>query len=39
MEQERLQKYMAKSGVASRRHSEELIKLGQVTVNGVVVTD
>lgn len=39
MEQERLQKYMAKSGVASRRHSEELIKLGQVTVNGVVVTE
>ena len=26
MEQERLQKYMARSGVASRRHSEELIK-------------
>lgn len=39
MEQERLQKYMAKSGVASRRHSEELIKAGRVTVNGVVITE
>lgn len=39
MEQERLQKYMAKSGVASRRHSEELIRDGKVTVNGIVITE
>ena len=39
MEQERLQKYMARSGVASRRHSEELIKEGKVKVNGVVITE
>lgn len=39
MEQERLQKYMARSGVASRRHSEELIKEGKVSVNGVVITE
>lgn len=39
MEQERLQKYMARSGVASRRHSEELIKEGKVKVNGQVITE
>lgn len=39
MEQERLQKYMAKSGVASRRHSEELIREGKVAVNGVIITE
>ncbi|MCF6459723.1 pseudouridine synthase [Clostridium sp. Cult3] len=33
----RLQKYMAKCGVASRRKSEELIIKGRVKVNGVVV--
>lgn len=31
---ERLQKYMADNGVASRRKSEELIRLGKVKVNG-----
>ena len=36
---ERLQKVMAKGGVASRRHSEELIQAGRVTVNGQVVTE
>ncbi|WP_026487593.1 pseudouridine synthase [Caldanaerobius polysaccharolyticus] len=36
---ERLQKYMARSGVASRRKCEELIKSGHVSVNGRVVTD
>ena len=36
---ERLQKYMARCGVASRRKSEELITNGHVKVNGVVVTE
>lgn len=36
---ERLQKVMAQAGVASRRHSEELIQAGRVTVNGRVVTE
>ncbi|MEW8977451.1 MAG: pseudouridine synthase [Symbiobacterium sp.] len=36
---ERLQKVMARAGVASRRHSEELIRAGRVTVNGRVVTE
>lgn len=32
----RLQRALARAGVASRRHSEELISAGRVTVNGVV---
>ncbi|GAW91013.1 pseudouridine synthase [Calderihabitans maritimus] len=35
---ERLQKVLAKAGIASRRKSEELIKAGRVKVNGEVVT-
>lgn len=35
----RLQLYLAKSGIASRRHCEELIRRGSVSVNGRVVTD
>jgi 23S rRNA pseudouridine2605 synthase len=35
----RLQKYMAKSGVASRRKSEEIISAGRVKVNGIVVKE
>jgi pseudouridine synthase len=35
---ERLQKFLARAGVASRRQSEELIREGRVTVNGRVVT-
>jgi 23S rRNA pseudouridine2605 synthase len=35
---ERLQKALAAAGVASRRHAEELIAAGRVSVNGVVVT-
>ena len=35
----RLQKYMASSGVASRRSSEKLIAEGRVAVNGQVVTE
>lgn len=35
----RLQKYMSECGIASRRKSEELIKSGQVKVNGKVITE
>jgi 23S rRNA pseudouridine2605 synthase len=35
----RLVKYLAHSGVASRRRAEQLIAGGQVTVGGTVVTD
>jgi 23S rRNA pseudouridine2605 synthase len=37
--QERLQKLIARAGVTSRRHAEELILAGAVTVNGRVVTE
>lgn len=36
---ERLQKYMARCGVSSRRKAEELIKSGRVKVNGEVVIE
>lgn len=36
---ERLQKFLAHAGVASRRHAEELIAIGAVTVNGQVVRE
>src|SRR5579875_865139 len=36
---ERLQKVIARAGVASRRKAEELIKQGQVKVNGKIVTE
>jgi 23S rRNA pseudouridine2605 synthase len=36
---ERLQKIIARAGVASRRHAEELIQSGLVTVNGRTVTE
>lgn len=35
--EERLQKYMAACGVASRRKCEEIIQQGRVRVNGIVV--
>lgn len=38
-ELERLQKYLAARGVASRRGAEELISAGRVSVNGAVVTE
>ncbi|HEX8458251.1 MAG TPA: pseudouridine synthase [Pyrinomonadaceae bacterium] len=37
--EERLQKLIAAAGLASRRHAEELIAAGEVTVNGRVVTE
>ena len=39
MVEERLQKLIAAAGLASRRHAEEMIKAGEVTVNGQVVTE
>ena len=38
MAEVRLQKFLAESGVASRRKSEELIELGKVKVNGRVAS-
>lgn len=35
---ERLQKIIATAGIASRRHAEELITQGRVSVNNVVIT-
>ncbi len=35
---ERLQKYLSRCGVSSRREAEDLIQAGRVRVNGVVVT-
>ena len=37
--EQRLQKLIAAAGVASRRHAEELIVAGKVSVNGTVVTE
>jgi len=36
--EQRLQKLIAAAGIASRRHAEELIVSGKVTVNGKVIT-
>ena len=37
--EERLQKLIAAAGISSRRHAEEMIAAGEVTVNGHVVTE
>ena len=37
--EERLQKLIAAAGIASRRHAEEMIAAGHVTVNGQVITE
>ena len=35
----RLNKYIAKSGIASRRKSDELIKMATTTVNNEIILD
>src|ERR1051326_3830007 len=37
--EQRLQKLIATAGIASRRHAEELIAAGRVTVNGAVIKE
>src|SRR4051812_44490815 len=37
--EQRLQKLISSAGVASRRHAEDLIKAGKVSVNGKTVTE
>lgn len=37
--EERLQKFLAEAGIASRRKAEELIAAGRVQVNGKIVTE
>lgn len=39
MSEMRLQKFLARAGVASRRHAEAMIAEGRVAVNGVAVTE
>jgi 23S rRNA pseudouridine2605 synthase len=39
MPEERLQKILSQAGVASRRHAEQMIVEGRVTVNGAVITE
>ena len=39
MPEERLQKILSRAGVASRRHAEQVIREGRVTVNGTVVSE
>src|ERR1044071_9575513 len=39
MAQERIQKIIAAAGVASRRAAEEMMRRGEVTVNGRVITE
>ena len=38
MEEERLQKFLASAGIASRRKCEELIVSGKISVNGETIT-
>src|SRR4051812_45953935 len=39
MPTERLQKIIAAAGIASRRHAEEMIQQGRVSVNGQIVSE
>lgn len=34
----RINKYLAEKGIASRRHADEMISAGRVTINGIVAT-
>ena len=35
----RLQKFLAQCGLASRRHAEEMIRQGRITVDGIMITE
>ena len=35
----RLQKFLAQCGLASRRHAEEMIRQGRITVDGITITE
>lgn len=37
--EERLQKFLARAGVASRRSAEKLITEGKIRVNGVIIKE
>jgi len=37
--EERLQKFLAAAGIASRRKAEEFIRAGRVRVNGQTITE
>lgn len=39
MTEERLQKFLAGAGIASRRRAEEYIRAGRVKVNGQTITE
>ena len=39
MSEDRLQKYLSRAGISSRRHAEELILAGRVRVGGKLVTE
>lgn len=39
VERMRLQKYLSRCGIASRRHAEEMIREGRIRVNGQTVTE
>ncbi|MBQ8428442.1 MAG: RNA-binding protein, partial [Clostridia bacterium] len=34
----RINKFLAEQGIASRRHADEMIQAGRVTINGQVAT-
>ena len=34
----RINKFLADKGIASRRHADEIVSAGRVTINGVVAT-
>ena len=34
----RINKFLADKGIASRRHADEMISAGRVTINGILAT-